>query len=395
MPELSKTTKRRLDQMNKALFPLKMRYKGDGNTFQCYYRGKGKNFWKNLGPDMEVAYSRALVIRKTLDDLPLVSKRKLTLEEFHDEWITTKSKLSPTTLQGYHYFWRAVPDHLKQRELGSITRDHVETALEEIEKPSMRSHAAGFLSTVFNAAVAAELIPKNPHPKAYKNNRRRIPNLTSEQLLAVLDNVSESARPAVVLAGVEGLRRGEIMQLKYGDFNFEKRQVRITKSRAKTYGKFAADEQKKTKTEEDRTLPLTPIAVRYLQPVIEGKDPEALLYPTFRTDLPERIKAACKKVGVPPMNLHGLRHLCISLVMEESGPAAAQALAGHKQISTTADIYGHLSSVYLARQMERTHMEPEIKSVREMAEALKDHEDPKVKLLAEKTSSMCARLCQT
>ncbi len=325
----------------------------------------------------------------------MVAKRKVTLEEFHQEWyLKREGELALSTKEGYYYFWNATPDHLKERELASITEDHVKAALAEVEKPSMRDHVAGFLSTIFNAAVKAQIIPKNPHPRAYRNRRREVPAITTEQLLSIFDNITDSARPAVVLAGMLGLRRGEIMRLKAGDFDFYKNRVWVRGSRTVIHGERAADELKPTKTGKPRVLPLPLLAVKYLKPVIEGKDPDEMLYPTFRNDLPDRLRVACRKAKAPYLNPHSLRHVCLSLLMETHGPAVVKEYAGHKELSTTVDVYGHLSPVYLSRVMAQAYLDPEIRALQEMAEELEGHEDPKVQALVAKASSICVKWCQ-
>ncbi len=395
MKELSKTAQRRLAQMNKQLYPLRMRYRKHVGTFQVHTRRDGRAYWKSLGKDLEIAYSRSLLIRQEINGIPLVAKRRATLAEYHQEWyLKRESELALSTKEGYYYYWKATPDNLKERELASITESHVKTALAEIEKPSMRDHVAGFLSTIFNSAVKAQLIPVNPHPRAYRSRRRDVPNISVEQLLSIFDNISESARPAIVLAGMLGLRRGEIMHLKIKDFDFGKNHVWVRGSRTVIHGERAADILKKTKTGKPRVLPLPLLAVQYLRPAIEGRDPDEMLYPTFRSDLPNRLRVACKKAKAPYLNPHSLRHVCLSLLMETHGPAVAKEYAGHKDLSTTVDVYGHLSPVYLSRVMAQAYLDPEIRALQEMAEELEEHEDPKVQALAAKASSICVKWCQ-
>ncbi len=80
--------------------------------------------------------------------------------------------------------------------------------------------------------------------------------------------------------------------------------------------------------------------------------------------------------------------------METHGPAVAKEYAGHKELSTTVDVYGHLSPVYLSRVMAQAYLDPEIRALQEMAEELEGHEDPKVQALAAKASSICVKWCQ-
>ena len=98
-----------------------------------------------------------------LDEIPVVSSRKITLEQWFDEWSPKHFRtLSATTTEGYRYCWLALPDELKNALLDKLTRETIQQSLDSIGKPSMQGHAGAFLTTILKGAVKAGLIHKSP-----------------------------------------------------------------------------------------------------------------------------------------------------------------------------------------------------------------------------------------
>jgi len=121
--------------------------------------------------------------------------------------------------------------------------------------------------------------------------------------------------------------------------------------------------------------PMPPEVIDYLKPVVKKCKADDYLFPTLRHDLPKRFRAAARRAGINTnLTLHDLRHVCGSLLMMSGGLAVAQAVLGHKDISTTADIYGHLTAVHLAKHLsgasDERKLSPEIIKSMDRAEAL-------------------------
>ena len=138
----------RIKAMNRQLYPARLRVLPSG-AIQFDYRKSGKVIRKVVGQDLEMAYERALIMRREADDLPVVSNRKITLAQWFDEWSPKRfAELSPTTAEGYRYCWLALPESLKNTLLEKLTNDSIQAALTTIDKPSMQGHAGAFLATL-------------------------------------------------------------------------------------------------------------------------------------------------------------------------------------------------------------------------------------------------------
>jgi integrase len=54
-------------------------------------------------------------------------------------------------------------------------------------------------------------------------------------------------------------------------------------------------------------------------------------------------KPLLKRAGLPQMSFHDLQHTFASVMMPNEHPKIVQEILGHSRISTTLDIYSHLS----------------------------------------------------
>jgi integrase len=154
----------------------------------------------------------------------------------------------------------------------------------------------------------------------------------------------------VLLAGSAGLRRGEIIALKWSDIDFTRKLLRI--DRAIWHDKKDVSTEATPKGNRGRIVPLHPELCAALQtlrrqrpsvdervlPNVDGRD---LTYKTIRCML----RRAQKRAGLPVTagGIHVLRHtFCSHLAIAGVPAKAIQELAGHADLKTTMR-YMHLS----------------------------------------------------
>jgi len=140
-----------------------------------------------------------------------------------------------------------------------------------------------------------------------------------------------------------GLRREEIVPLKWSDLNFTKNEVTVRRTCVWDKGWKIVEEGK---TDDSlRTLPVSPDLMKYIQEqpkrcdyVFTGRYPRMVCPSSLKTSW-ERIK---KRAGVE-MRWHDLRHQFASdLRLQGVSLDVIQELLGHSSITTTR-IYAHLS----------------------------------------------------
>ncbi|MGC6589189.1 tyrosine-type recombinase/integrase [Paenibacillus sp. Dod16] len=170
---------------------------------------------------------------------------------------------------------------------------------------------------------------------------------------------------AVILAAFYGLRRSEVVGLKWTAINFENKTISIRHTVTPVYfeGQEHIIEKDRAKNKPSRrTLPLVPafeellLRIRELQALnksICGKsyctDYEEYIY---LDKLGQRIKPGyitqnftrtLKKKGLRHIRYHDLRHSCASLLLANGvSMKEIQEWLGHSNYSTTANIYSHL-----------------------------------------------------
>ena len=384
---MTKRHKARLRAMNKKLYPAVLRVLPSG-SFQFDYRRDGKVVRKVLSGDMEEAYDRALQLRREVDTMPLITERQMSLDDFYRQWSAKHyPDLELKTVDSYQYNWSKLPDWVKELDLVAITKQKAEEAVNEVETNGARKNTGIFLAMLLNAAVKAGIIVKNPYKPNYKKQKKVVPFFSPDQIEALCNTVTTSLQPAVAIAGYSGARKGEIMALRPMDIDIENNLLYIRRHRIRIYGSNGVDQiLEGTKTGDPRTVPLPTDAIQFVEPALRGKKPEDLLFPTWRQDTYHRLKTACMRLNLPRVGMHDLRHMCGSRLMMIGGPALAQAVLGHKDISTTVDMYGHLTAAYLASQMEMAFLKQEkMDRVRNLCSELIQSDDLKVQELAKLT----------
>ena len=213
-------------------------------------------------------------------------------------------------------------------------------------------------------AVRWNLIPRNPadEVKAPAPTSKEMHPLSAEEARRLLDAAQGDRFEALyVLAVHTGMRRGELLGLKWDDVDLENATVRVrrTLTRIDNGRRLALGPPKNKKSR--RTVRLTERAVEALRSHLERQlaEIEALgdLYKdqglVFTTEagtlinpsnLRQRSLASLlKRAGLPQITFHDLRHTCASLLFQKNvHPKFVQELLGHASVAITLDTYSHM-----------------------------------------------------
>ena len=190
----------------------------------------------------------------------------------------------------------------------------------------------------------------------------------------------------VLIAAYYGLRRSEVLGLKWDAIDFEKGTLsvcrKITSINAEGHEQLRVDDTLKTEASV-RTLPLIPqiekmlkerlkLEMQYSQILKSDFDRTfdgfvcrdntgAIITPEYVT---RHFKEVIKKYKLRPLRFHDLRHSCASLLLANGvSMKAIQDWLGHSTFNVTANFYSHLD--YKSR----------ISSAEVIANALGDEED--------------------
>ena len=183
----------------------------------------------------------------------------------------------------------------------------------------------------------------------------------------------------VLVAAFYGLRRGEVLGLKWDAIDFERNTITIKRTVASVNidGKVTIIEQDSAKTKSSlRTLPLVSQFREYFLSVQEAQkenkkvcgnsydyshDGYVFVDALGRRMKPDYISSTfsvlLEKKGLKRIRFHDLRHSCASLLLANGVPMKQiQEWLGHSDFNTTANIYAHLdysSKVTSAQAMEK------------------------------------------
>jgi integrase len=182
---------------------------------------------------------------------------------------------------------------------------------------------------------------------------------TSAEALAFLEAArSETLYPAFVLLLLYGMRRGEVLGLRWHDIDFSADELRVRQQVQRIQGGLIFGPVKTRAGKRDLPLiGLTKDALRIRQ-VQQAADRAKLrsawadtgLVFTTRTGRPVEprnlVRAfgrICDNSGIRKIRVHALRHTTASLLKDLGVPARdAQMILGHAHISTTQQIYTHV-----------------------------------------------------
>lgn len=217
------------------------------------------------------------------------------------------------------------------------------------------------LKSIFDAAVDNDLCYKNPvknikFQKVADIVKRRA--YTQEQAQLCEDYAKEHGREDIVIMLNTGVRRGELLGLKWRDIDFKEKIIHIERAVTKIKGGVIID---KPKTETSiRTIPVSDNFLIYLKQfqkspetfVIGGKDTPFSIS-TFADCFKSFMEKMSSETGLPILSPHELRHTYGTTLREKGIDIyTIQKVIGHSDISVTAGIYVHNDIDVLRREMK-------------------------------------------
>lgn len=221
-------------------------------------------------------------------------------------------------------------------------------------------HVRATLRAALTDAYKAGLVGRNvaADAKAPRVPDQRVTYLTAAEVAKLLGSTAEDPLgPLYALAVSTGLRRGELVGLRWSDIDPKAGSLTVARSVARDEdGGWTATETKSVRSR--RSLPLTAAASRALDrqrkrqaaaKLAAGsawQDRDRLVFTDAvgRPLLPEYVSHAFAKArteaGLPTATLHQLRHTAATLLLSEGVPLAVISdWLGHSSIGVTAKHY--------------------------------------------------------
>jgi integrase len=200
------------------------------------------------------------------------------------------------------------------------------------------------LKHVFNLAVEWELIPLNPmqRMKMPRVPAGRVRYLQPTELHAVIKACPEWLRPIAGLLAFTGMRRGEVLGLRWLDVDSKGGRVMLPQ----------------TKNGDGRVVWLNALACQVFDSIPKNDArPTDRVFPASDQVTPENVSLAflraCRAAKIADFRLHDLRHTAASwLRMSGADLQDVAELLGHRDLRMTKR-YSHLSPAHLSAAVKR------------------------------------------
>lgn len=257
----------------------------------------------------------------------------------------------PSAIRSYEAAMRArvLPD-LGGAKVAGLTRvqvqDLADRLLAEGLDPSTIRNVLMPLRALYRRALARGEVAVNPTAglelPAVRGRRDRI--ASPEEAVRLLNALSGTDRPLLATAFYAGLRRGELMSLRWEDVDLAAGVIRVERSYDPVEGTVV---EAKSRAGRRRV----PIAAVLRDHLVEHKvrtGGAGLVFGAAGavfgySGLRDRSIRTWARVGLRPIGLHEARHTFASLMIAAGVNAKAlSTYMGHSTISITLDRYGHL-----------------------------------------------------
>lgn len=309
---------------------------------------------------------------------PVGSYERILVADYIQQWYrSAKRNLAKATQTNYEQMLNCrIYDHF--RSLGITMAElrpiHIQQLIDRVYADGCSGTTAqqyyALVKRIFSVAFKQDILPNNPADKVDRprKNQYRAEIYTAEEVKRLLEaSASDEIYLPVVLSAFYGLRRSEVLGLRWSSIDFTSKQIEVN-HKLVTYkengkSRTIGEDTLKTKSSH-RTLPLIPaveeilLAAKERQEIYRKKFKRSynkdwdgylcvlpngdIIEPNFLT---AHFRLLLKQNGLKKIRFHDLRHTCASLLVQSGvGMKQVQLWMGHSDFGTTANIYSHLTS---------------------------------------------------
>jgi integrase len=309
-------------------------------------------------------------------DSNYVERTNVTVAEYARHWLATIAP-SRTTAKTQERYGEIIKKHIVPaigavalQKLNGTRIDafyaHLRTAGRRDGKgglaPQTVQHIHMLLSQILASAVKAQKLRQSPMVAVQttpKVRREEIQVLDEVELAALFRRLKgRSIYMPVVLAASTGMRRGEVLALRWRDIDLHRGDLRVAQVLEQTKAGIAIKEPKTERSRRTISLPSRLVEElrqhRKAQAELRlklglGKVERDLVFPTwdgevrsprsFTKEFSREVEAA----KLPHVTFHGLRHMHLTYLLRSGVPLhVVSARAGHANPTVTLNTYAHV-----------------------------------------------------
>ena len=320
-----------------------------------------------------------------------VPDNKITVDEWFDFWINDiiSPKLRYNTLESYKGLYKnRISPFIGVMKLKDVRPYHCQDVIYQSEaKGFVRGSVLkerSIMKQMFFSAVENKILVDNPITASVTCSKNGVKQESVEQLgdededdmivftrdeqqRFMKDGQGYKHFPEFVFVLNTGLRCGEMQGLKWDDIDWKNRVIWIR--RTMFYNKYEHEfyvnptktraGRRKINLKDDAFRILSQMKDRSMQrPRVSGYEDYVFLGSDGR---PLRINAyedclerICNKMGTEKLTMHSLRHTFATRCIEEGmKPKTLQRILGHSRLSTTMDLYVHVTDDEKASELKK------------------------------------------
>lgn len=329
--------------------------------------GKRKQKWISGFKTKKEAEAALAELINEVESGTFIMSNNVKVDKFLKYWLDNYAKpnLSPTTVYGYEII---IEKHLtpffKDIELQKLRpidlQQYFINKKDELSGKTLLQHYR-VLHKALNFAFKNKLIKDNPieYVDPPKPNKYHAKVLSLEEIKRLLECLKGSDLEVIInVALALGLRRGELLGLKWSDINFDEETVTIRNNLVRAGSELIIKTPKSDSS--NRTLKISKNIIDMLKKhkvkqneiklqlgenyknndlVFCNKDGSMINPSTFSHIFSDFLK----KNNLPQIRLHDLRHTNATLMLKSNiSPKVAGNRLGHSTVTITLDLYSHV-----------------------------------------------------
>lgn len=333
--------------------------------------GTSKPRWVGGFATREAAKDARDAARHAVNRGTYVPPQSVTVGEYLDLWVDAHSvELKPSTAKTYRdNIARYLKPALGAAAVQSLTPSGLSVVFRELHEcggmdgsslsPRTVEFARAVLRRALHDAVLDRIIEINPviGTKLPARDKPKHTTWTADQLRAFLDSLTKDDRWATLwtLAAATGMRRGELMALRWADVDLEAQLIHVehsvTQVRQERVYVSPKNHERRSLTIDLRTVAalrswrLAQMGERLAQgSAYDGREDLVFRWEDGRPVLPDYATRTfgflTDALDLPRLKFHELRHTHATLLLREGVPVHIVAKRlGHKDPSVTLDVY--------------------------------------------------------
>lgn len=299
-----------------------------------------------------------------------------TVEQWCHEWLWSykRNSVKQKTFDQYETILRThiIPD-IGDIRLADLKTMHIQRIINKMHDSGLSHRTIEVMKIVMHAALKQaqrnKLVSENVCENVVlpRKQPKHIRVLNEDEQIKLIAALKDNyIGRGLLFALYTGMRRGEVLALRWSDYDKNEKTISITKalSRVRTYNKDGNKTMLTVTTPKTdtsiRTVPLIDKAVellaehkrkqeRYMELVGDYYTDNDLIFSSSRGDYLDpgnfnrKLNKTVKKIGIAQISPHALRHSFATRGLEaEVSLKAMQELLGHSSITVTGDIYTHI-----------------------------------------------------